>query len=77
MTYNNIKSMPEAISLTWKKLSASVKDKPILTDASGYCKPGELLAVMGPSGSGKTTFLSLLTHKTDPALTVSGNVSLY
>lgn len=29
---------------------------------------------MGPSGSGKTTLLSLLTHKHDPSLIVTGQV---
>lgn len=29
---------------------------------------------MGPSGSGKTTFLSLLTHKTDRTVAISGSV---
>lgn len=63
------------LSLTWKNLNASVKDKPILHDATGYCRSGEMLAIMGPSGSGKTTILSLLSHKTDPIITVSGTVS--
>ena len=64
----------EKITLTWTKLTAVAGDKTILNKASGFCRPGELLAVMGPSGSGKTTLLSLLTHKQDPKLTVSGQV---
>jgi ABC-type multidrug transport system ATPase subunit len=69
--------MPEPITLSWKKLSATAKDKPILKEVSGFCKPGELLAVMGPSGSGKTTFLSLLTYKSDPTLTIAGKVTSF
>lgn len=32
--------MPEAITLTWKKLTAIAKDTMILNGVSGYCKPG-------------------------------------
>jgi ABC-type multidrug transport system ATPase subunit len=64
----------EAITLTWTKLTAVADGKTILSKSSGFCRPGELLAVMGPSGSGKTTLLSLLTHKQDPKLEVSGSV---
>jgi ABC-type multidrug transport system ATPase subunit len=60
----------EQITLTWSKLTATVGDKTILNKTSGFCKPGELLAVMGPSGSGKTTLLSLLTHKQGPSIVV-------
>jgi ABC-type multidrug transport system ATPase subunit len=62
----------EQIALTWTKLTAVAGEKTILNKTSGFCRPGELLAVMGPSGSGKTTLLSLLTHKQDRRLTVSG-----
>ena len=64
------------VSITWKGLSAFVKDKAILNDCSGYCKPGEMLAIMGPSGAGKTTLLSLLSKKNSSALTTHGNVGL-
>lgn len=60
------------ITLTWANLTATVKDKPILRNATGYCKPGDLLAIMGPSGSGKTTMLSLLTYKYNKDLQVEG-----
>ena len=58
----------EPITLTWQNIKASVKDKVILHPSSGYCKPGEMLAIMGPSGSGKTTMLSLLCYKNDSVI---------
>lgn len=62
------------ISVTWQSLSAYVKDKPILNDCSGYCKPGEMLAIMGPSGAGKTTLLSLISKRHSSSLAVTGEV---
>lgn len=62
------------ITLTWRGLNASIKEKQILSESTGYCKSGEMLAIMGPSGSGKTTMLSLITHKQDSQLTVAGDV---
>ena len=64
------------VTLRWEGLSASVKDKRILYDCDGYCKPGEMLAIMGPSGAGKTTLLSLIAKKMDAKLTVSGKVRM-
>ena len=53
----------EPITLTWHNIKATVNNNIILHHSSGYCKPGEMLAIMGPSGSGKTTMLSLLCYK--------------
>ncbi|KAI3715845.1 hypothetical protein L6452_22833 [Arctium lappa] len=53
--------------LTWEKLEVAVsssngKDgfQSILTGATGYAKPGEIVAIMGPSGCGKSTLLDSL-----------------
>ena len=47
-------------TLTWSNISGHVKDKPIVQECSGYCKPGQMLAIMGPSGAGKTSLLTIL-----------------
>lgn len=62
------------ITLTWSGLSASIGDKVLLDSCQGYCKPGEMLAIMGPSGAGKTTLLSLISQKADSKLKVNGVV---
>ena len=56
--------------LTWEDLEVVVsstngsagKDgcKSILSGATGYAKPGEIVAIMGPSGCGKSTLLDSL-----------------
>ena len=61
--------------LSFRKINCFLKDgkelKQLLTDVSGYCKPGmsrflgltlqgESMAIMGPSGAGKSTLLDIL-----------------
>ncbi|GKA15237.1 ABC transporter G family member 11-like protein [Tanacetum coccineum] len=59
--------------LTWEELGVAVsstsgregKDrlKSILSGATGYAKPGEIVAIMGPSGCGKSTLLDSLAGR--------------
>ena len=44
---------------------------------SGYCKPGELLAIMGASGAGKSTLLNALTFRNLAGLSVSFYMKLF
>ena len=44
--------------------SGSKKYRRILSEAKGYARPGELVAIMGPSGSGKTSLLNVLSQRT-------------
>ena len=43
--------------------SAADGKKTILNGVSGYCKPGQLLAIMGSSGAGKTSLLNMLAGR--------------
>ena len=78
MLSSNIESGEvKKISISWKGVSAHIKDKAILSDCEGYCSPGETLAIMGPSGAGKTTLLSLLCKKVSKGMTTKGDVTLF
>ncbi|KAM0786354.1 hypothetical protein ACM66B_001825 [Microbotryomycetes sp. NB124-2] len=54
---------------TWKSLNyvvrANGQDLKLLDDVQGWCRPGELTALMGSSGAGKTTLLDVLAQRKD------------
>ncbi|KAI3752869.1 hypothetical protein L2E82_24909 [Cichorium intybus] len=68
------------LSLTWKDLCVTVPDgttsgrRSILEGATGYARPGEILAIMGPSGSGKSTLLDALAGRLDSKTRQSGDI---
>ncbi|MFS7995936.1 putative ABC-type xenobiotic transporter [Helianthus anomalus] len=66
--------------LTWDDLRVSVSSskgsscKTILSGATGYAKPGEIVAIMGPSGCGKSTLLDSLAGRLATNIRSSGHV---
>ncbi|PGH03704.1 hypothetical protein AJ79_07286 [Helicocarpus griseus UAMH5409] len=54
-------------AFAWRKLKYTIQqgksERVLLNDASGYCKPGELTALVGSSGAGKSTLLTVLTQR--------------
>jgi ATP-binding cassette subfamily G (WHITE) protein 2 (SNQ2) len=72
----NISITSEAV-LTWEGLNYDVPipggPKRILNDVFGYCKPGQLTALMGASGAGKTTLLDVLASRKNIGV-ISGDV---
>ena len=51
--------------------------KQILSNISGFARPGEMTAIMGASGSGKTSLLNILAQRLDVsrAAKVSGDIN--
>ncbi|KAG8863780.1 hypothetical protein FRB96_007617 [Tulasnella sp. 330] len=54
---------------TWRNLSYSIpvggKQRVLLNNVQGWCKPGTMTALMGASGAGKTTLLDVLAQRKD------------
>ena len=67
-----VSGIPTGATLKWKDLSysisvgtgASLTEKNILKNITGFAEPGRLIAIMGPTGSGKTTLLNFLAART-------------
>jgi len=57
----------EGVALGFRELSYVVKvkggTKNILSNVSGTCHPGRVMAIMGPSGAGKTSLLDILAGR--------------
>jgi len=59
--------------LSFKNVSLSIDENPILKDCSFDVFPGEIVAILGASGAGKSSIFSCLTGETKPT---SGHISL-
>ncbi|KAG7164314.1 white-like 2 [Homarus americanus] len=72
----NVYSNPGASAGTgiFRRKKQHSREKHILKDVKGICRPGELLAIMGASGAGKTTLLNVLTHRNNDKLRVTGDL---
>eukprot|EP00027_Filamoeba_sp_ATCC50430_P006942 CAMPEP_0168559412 /NCGR_PEP_ID=MMETSP0413-20121227/10509_1 /TAXON_ID=136452 /ORGANISM="Filamoeba nolandi, Strain NC-AS-23-1" /LENGTH=209 /DNA_ID=CAMNT_0008590637 /DNA_START=146 /DNA_END=772 /DNA_ORIENTATION=+ len=46
----------------------------LLNNVSGFCLPGETLAIMGPSGSGKTTLLNIVSKRRMKSKELEGDI---
>ncbi|KAJ3052726.1 hypothetical protein HDU99_008118, partial [Rhizoclosmatium hyalinum] len=57
VTVDSTSSASSGLTLSWKDLGYTIKDKTLLSGLNGCVEPGQVLAVMGPSGAGKSTFL--------------------
>lgn len=69
--------MNQSVTLTWRNLTATIKDKIIVNKSTGFAKSGSTLAIMGPSGSGKTTLLTMLACRKPKGMHVDGTVSIW
>ena len=53
----------QGLTLTWKGLGLTVKDKACLAPCNGTLRAGSLNALMGPTGAGKTTLLAAIARR--------------
>ncbi|XP_014672480.1 PREDICTED: ABC transporter G family member 14-like, partial [Priapulus caudatus] len=51
------------MELLFRDVTLSLSQQTILNGVSGFCRPGEMLAIMGPTGSGKTSLLNVLAGR--------------
>ncbi|CAM9519315.1 unnamed protein product, partial [Laminaria digitata] len=71
----------DPVTLTFSDMSYSVPHPSgdgsleLLTGISGFCKPGEMTALMGSSGAGKTTLLDVLAGRKTGG-TITGDIRL-
>nr|XP_053649648.1 protein white-like [Cherax quadricarinatus] len=73
----NVYSTPDAgtsSGIFRRRQQETAREKHILKDVTGICRPGELLAIMGASGAGKTTLLNVLTHRNNDKLRITGDL---
>eukprot|EP00752_Nemacystus_decipiens_P004290 g3919.t1 len=71
----------EPVTMTFSNMSYSVPhpsgdgNLELLSGISGFCKPGEMTALMGSSGAGKTTLLDVLAGRKTGG-TITGDIRL-
>eukprot|EP01095_Lingulamoeba_sp_RSL-Kostka_P006419 TRINITY_DN200_c0_g1_i3.p1 TRINITY_DN200_c0_g1~~TRINITY_DN200_c0_g1_i3.p1 ORF type:complete len:633 (+),score=155.33 TRINITY_DN200_c0_g1_i3:30-1928(+) len=74
------------VTVTWKDISYTIKvkvsknpfngarkKKKILQNINGFCKPGQILAIMGSSGAGKSSLLDVLADR-KPSKNLTGQL---
>ncbi|KAM6508779.1 ATP-binding cassette transporter snq2 [Fusarium solani] len=66
------------MTFSWRNINYSVrqhnKDKQLLRNVSGFCRPGTLTALVGSSGAGKSTLMTVLSQQA--AGDVSGEIKV-
>ena len=66
--------MIDKVNITWRNVDISAENNQIVTNSTGYCEAGTMLAIMGASGSGKTTLLSAIAGQRLKGVSRSGQV---
>ncbi|ORY29493.1 putative ABC transporter [Rhizoclosmatium globosum] len=76
VTVDSTSSASSGLTLSWKDLGYTIKDKTLLSGLNGCVEPGQVLAVMGPSGAGKSTFLDVVAGRKGKVGSLYGQVLL-